>query len=156
MLSAKSLQQSSKVRYGFLPVISAWYKPGWLLEQDEPVDFAEILPKEHSPRGEKSVNQLHRLFQPTCGRSRFISISAGSDHLLALTSLGRAFAHPITKKANPHGQLGFRKSYLPTKSSDPTIITPSRVTVELHPKAMSDPYARVSSQTPGVQFFEQI
>jgi alpha-tubulin suppressor-like RCC1 family protein len=40
--------------------------------------------------------------------SRFVSISAGSDHLLALTSSGRAFAHPITQNANAFGQLAIR------------------------------------------------
>ncbi|KAF8522125.1 RCC1 BLIP-II [Hysterangium stoloniferum] len=40
---------------------------------------------------------------------RFTSISAGSDHLLALTSNGRTFAHPVTRHANTNGQLGLRK-----------------------------------------------
>ena len=44
---------------------------------------------------------------------RFVQISAGKDHLLALTSDGRAFAHPITLNANSHGQLGFRKCDVP-------------------------------------------
>ena len=147
MLSAES--QSSNLQRVSLPVTpAAWYRPGWLLGKDEPVDFAEILPKEHLSKGEKFVNQLHRLFLSTYGWSRFISISAGSDHLLALTSSGRAFAHPITKNANSYGQLGFRKFDLPASSSDALMITsPFRVAVELHPKTMSDPYARVSSQT---------
>lgn len=148
VLSAESSQQSSKPLGVSLPVTSAWYRPGWLLGKDEPVDFAEILPKEHVSWGEKCVKPSHRLFLSIHGLSRFISISAGSDHLLALTSSGRAFAHPITKKANSHGQLGFRKFDLPASSSDATIITsPSRVAVELLPKATSDPYARVSSQS---------
>ena len=148
VLSAESSRQSSKLQRAFLPAISTWYRPSWLLGQDELVDFVEILPKEHLSRGEKFVNQLRRLFLSTYGYPRFISISAGSDHLLALTSSGRAFAHPITKKANSHGQLGFRRFDLPTNSSDASLITtPSRVAVELHPKAMSDPYTRVSSQT---------
>ncbi|KZV85132.1 RCC1/BLIP-II protein, partial [Exidia glandulosa HHB12029] len=40
---------------------------------------------------------------------KFVSISAGSDHLLALTSSGRVFSHPVSLRANAFGQLGFRK-----------------------------------------------
>jgi hypothetical protein len=39
--------------------------------------------------------------------------------------------HPITKNANSHGQLGFRK-----------FDTASRLHVELTPRAVADPYAR--------------
>ncbi|KAH9171455.1 RCC1/BLIP-II [Lactarius sanguifluus] len=45
------------------------------------------------------------------------SIAAGRDHLLALTSSGRTFVHPITKNANTHGQLGFRKFDIPDPSA---------------------------------------
>jgi alpha-tubulin suppressor-like RCC1 family protein len=48
---------------------------------------------------------------------RITSIAAGRDHLLALTSSGRTFVHPITKNANSHGQLGFRKFDIPDPSS---------------------------------------
>jgi alpha-tubulin suppressor-like RCC1 family protein len=40
---------------------------------------------------------------------RFISMAAGDDHLIACTSKGRTFVHPITARANSHGQLGFPK-----------------------------------------------
>ncbi|GAA5867529.1 hypothetical protein JCM8547_001209 [Rhodosporidiobolus lusitaniae] len=39
---------------------------------------------------------------------RFVSLSSGDDHLLALTSIGRSFAVPLSLKANSHGQLGVR------------------------------------------------
>ncbi|KAJ7694182.1 regulator of chromosome condensation 1/beta-lactamase-inhibitor protein II, partial [Mycena rosella] len=54
------------------------------------VDFAELTPQQNFGWGEK-----------------FISISAGRDHLLALTSAGRAYSCPINKNANACGQLGF-------------------------------------------------
>lgn len=72
---------------------------------------------------------------------RIISIAAGRDHLLALTSSGRTFMHPITKNANSHGQLGFRKFDTPDPSS---ATSASRLQVELTPRAVADPYARSS------------
>jgi len=39
---------------------------------------------------------------------KFVSVSAGEHHLLALTSRGRTFAHPLSHKANSYGQLGVR------------------------------------------------
>ena len=74
---------------------------------------------------------------------RIVSIAAGRDHLLALTSSGRTFVHPITKHANSHGQLGFRKFDIP----DPSALNPSsasRLHVELTPRAVADPYAKSS------------
>jgi len=41
-------------------------------------------------------------------KPRFVSVSAGEHHLLALTSAGRTFTHPLSYKANSHGQLGMR------------------------------------------------
>ncbi len=77
--------------------------------------------------------------------SRFVQISAGSDHLLALTSSGRTFAHPITLNANSHGQLGFRKCDVPSPA-DLKHAHPSppdlRVHLELTPKSLADPYAK--------------
>lgn len=68
-----------------------------------------------------------------------MSISAGSDHLLALTSHGRTFAHPISQNANTHGQLGFRKFTVP--SLDGGSGSSNRIPVELIPKTVLDPYA---------------
>ena len=47
--------------------------------------------------------------------------------------------HPITKNANSHGQLGFRKFDTPDPSS---ATSASRLHVELTPRAVTDPYAR--------------
>ncbi len=49
--------------------------------------------------------------------------------------------HPITKNANSHGQLGFRKFDIPDPSS---ATSASRLHVELTPRAVADPYARSS------------
>ena len=68
-------------------------------------------------------------------------MAAGRDHLLAVTSSGRTFAHPITKNANSHGQLGFRKFDIPDPSS---ATSASRLHVELTPRAVADPYAQSS------------
>jgi alpha-tubulin suppressor-like RCC1 family protein len=65
-----------------------------------------------------------------------VSISAGDDHLLALTSAGRTFAHPITANANSSGQLGFRKFEI--VDGHPRLI-------ELKPKAAQDPFAKASA-----------
>jgi hypothetical protein len=73
---------------------------------------------------------------------RVVSIAAGRDHLLALTSSGRTFVHPMTKDANSHGQLGFRKFDIPDPSSAGT--SASRLHVELTPRAVADPYAKSS------------
>ncbi|KAJ6546500.1 regulator of chromosome condensation 1/beta-lactamase-inhibitor protein II [Mycena vulgaris] len=54
------------------------------------MDFAELTPQHGFGWGEK-----------------FVSISAGRDHLLALTSTGRTYSCPINKNANACGQLGF-------------------------------------------------
>jgi alpha-tubulin suppressor-like RCC1 family protein len=84
---------------------------------------------------------------------RFVSISAGDNHLLALTSGGRTFAHPINMSANTYGQLGFRKFDVPDHSlpTGHAHLHPTRVAVELTPKSVSDPYANASRarrQTP--------
>ena len=74
-------------------------------------------------------------------RNRIISIAAGRDLLLALTSSGRTFVHPITKNANTHGQLGFRKFDILNPSS---ATSASRLHVELTPRAVADPYVKSS------------
>jgi alpha-tubulin suppressor-like RCC1 family protein len=77
---------------------------------------------------------------------RFVSISAGLDHLLALTSTGRAFAYPVTKNANAYGQLGLRRITLPSPSlTVPAAIT--RLEAELIPKFSADPFAQSTPYT---------
>jgi alpha-tubulin suppressor-like RCC1 family protein len=73
---------------------------------------------------------------------RFVSIEAGNDHLLAITSKNRAFAHPVNKNANAYGQLGFRKFEIPDRNDDQS--KARSLEVELIPKSIADPYAKSS------------
>lgn len=75
---------------------------------------------------------------------RFVSISAGRNHLLALTSSGRTMVHPMNKNANTHGQLGLRKFDIPAVPSSTDIVSPPRIPVELVPRAVADPFATAS------------
>ncbi|GAA6056491.1 hypothetical protein JCM3770_007028 [Rhodotorula araucariae] len=63
---------------------------------------------------------------------KFISLSAGASHVLALTSHGRSFALPLCLSANTHGQLGVRSVSLlapPHPGSSPA----GALTVRLDP-----------------------
>lgn len=90
---------------------------------------------------------------------RITSISTGQHHLLALTSAGRVFAHPVTKDANAYGQLGLRKLDIPDHSVH---VGPhaARKTIELVPKCVTDPYAKSSpyirTSTPSTNQVEAI
>ncbi|KAH9989777.1 regulator of chromosome condensation 1/beta-lactamase-inhibitor protein II [Russula vinacea] len=103
---------------------SSRWGSGWLWHDEAGVRHAEIVPAQKLAWGEKIT-----------------SIAAGRDHLLALTSSGRALVHPITKNANSHGQLGFRKFDIPDPSS---AASASRLHVELTPRAVANPYAKSS------------
>ncbi|RDB24241.1 Protein FMP25, mitochondrial [Hypsizygus marmoreus] len=110
------------------PSSDSWWGTGWFWGEDETVDFVEVTPNAHLKWGEK-----------------FISIEAGNDHVLGVTSEGRTFAHPVNKNANAYGQLGFRKFEIP----DPTIHNlpngkSHHIEVELIPKSIADPYAKSS------------
>ncbi|KAM5539051.1 hypothetical protein V8D89_007274 [Ganoderma adspersum] len=114
---------------GQTPASTTWWSTGWIWGEADQVDFAELTPNDKLKRGE-----------------RFVQISAGSDHLLALTSNGRTFAHPITLNANSHGQLGFRKCDVPSPADLKHVHQPHqqrpRVHLELTPKSLVDPYAK--------------
>ncbi|KAG6335847.1 hypothetical protein ID866_3237 [Astraeus odoratus] len=96
------------------------------------IDFVELSPKEKLK-----------------WREYFTTIAAGRGHLLALTSAGRTFSHPVDRDANSHGQLGLRKVDLPAVPHDasPASATVARVTVDLIPKSIADPYAKASSHS---------
>ncbi|KAG1826948.1 regulator of chromosome condensation 1/beta-lactamase-inhibitor protein II [Suillus subaureus] len=101
--------------------------PGWIWgAQGNAIDFMEITPKQKLGWGEQ-----------------FVSISAGKNHLLALTSSGRTMVHPMNKNANTHGQLGLRKFDIPTSSST-DVVSPSRIPIELVPRVVADPFATAS------------
>ncbi|KAF9476343.1 RCC1/BLIP-II [Pholiota conissans] len=134
VLATNSLKQEYKPGAP-TPSSDSWWGTGWFWGEDEAIDFAEVLPAE-----------------PFGWRESFVSISAGKNHLLALTSKGRVFAHPINKKANEYGQLGFRKFPIPDPESAITKRN-SHLHVDLVPKSLADPYitssrsVRVSSST---------
>lgn len=111
---------------------------GWIWGDEAVGQHAEIVPAQKLARGERCAS-FPDLVVVVLIQSRIASIAAGRDHLLALTSSGRTFVHPITKNANSHGQLGFRKFDIPDPSS-----TASRLHVELTPRAIADPYAQSS------------
>ncbi|RDX48318.1 RCC1/BLIP-II [Lentinus brumalis] len=133
VLSSRQADQTL-LRGAQTPASTPWWGTGWLWGEEEQVDFAEITPNEKLKR-----------------RERFVQISAGTDHLLALTSDGRTFAHPITLNANSHGQLGFRKCDVPAPADLERVHLPHqhpRVSLELTPKSIADPYAKSS---PGIR-----
>ncbi|KAK7693272.1 hypothetical protein QCA50_002839 [Cerrena zonata] len=116
------------------PASTPWWGTGWLWDEEQTVDFAEIKSDGNLKRGET-----------------FISIATGNDHLLALTSTGRAFAHPINLNANAYGQLGFRKVDIPDHSPIHIGVHPPghiRIPLELIPKSIEDPYAK---STPAIR-----
>jgi len=47
-----------------------------------------------------------------------VSMSSGSDHLLAVTSHGRAFSMPTSWQGNAHGQLGYRRAFVGQQTSE--------------------------------------
>ncbi|KAJ3504015.1 hypothetical protein NLJ89_g8163 [Agrocybe chaxingu] len=114
------------------PSSDGWWGTGWFWGEDEIVDFAEVHPSEKLAR-----------------RESFVSIAAGQNHLLALTSKGRVFAHPINKWANYYGQLGFRKFSIPDPTAHGHINHQhdAHLHVELIPKSLADPFIN-SSRAP--------
>ncbi|EGN95495.1 hypothetical protein SERLA73DRAFT_186528 [Serpula lacrymans var. lacrymans S7.3] len=124
VFAAKAGQQKSPVGAP-TPSSTPWWGTGWFWgEEEAAIDFAQLTPKEAFG-----------------WKERFVSIAAGRDHLLALTSTGRTYAHPINKNANSHGQLGFRKFDIPIPSSSTVMSPSSRLAVELVPKSIADPFA---------------
>ncbi|KAI6028459.1 regulator of chromosome condensation 1/beta-lactamase-inhibitor protein II [Pisolithus orientalis] len=106
---------------------SSWWSFDWLWRGRPNIDLVELFPREKLG-----------------WREHFTNITAGRDHVLALTSAGRAFSHPVNKNANSHGQLGLRNVDLPVASSSPGDASSGRVAVELSPVAVTDPYAKAS------------
>ncbi|KAJ1310324.1 hypothetical protein OPQ81_007063 [Rhizoctonia solani] len=101
----------------------SWWGLGGWLGDDSSVNYLELRVDSKLKRGEK-----------------FTSISAGCDHLIALTSHGRTFALPVSLSANTYGQLGFRKFTLPDTAAENSSAAP-RIPIELTPRALKDPHA---------------
>ncbi|KAJ7489887.1 regulator of chromosome condensation 1/beta-lactamase-inhibitor protein II [Mycena galericulata] len=98
------VSDASASKQAFKGPPAVWWK-FWASSQL--INFAELTPENTLGWGEK-----------------FISISAGRDHLLGLTSTGRTFSCPINKNANTCGQLGFHLPDLPS-SVPKSIASPS-------------------------------
>ncbi|KAI6022723.1 regulator of chromosome condensation 1/beta-lactamase-inhibitor protein II [Pisolithus marmoratus] len=114
---------------------SSWWGFDWLWRDRANIELVELFPREKLQ-----------------WRERFTHIAAGRDHVLALSSAGRVFSHPVNKNANSHGQLGLRKVDLPVLSGFPDDASLGHMTVELSPKAVIDPYAK-ASQYPRIRLF---
>ncbi|TFK72204.1 RCC1/BLIP-II [Pluteus cervinus] len=113
------------------PASSPWWSTGWLWGEAEQMDFVEVVPTSRLAWRESYVF-WHSL-------NSIISITAGQSHLLALTSKGRVFAHPVNLKANVYGQLGFRNLDIPNPSHSHALEnSPSRVPLELVPKSLAN------------------
>lgn len=142
VFAAKAIDQRKAVGAP-TPSSDSWWSTGWLWGEEETIDFAQLHVNDSLNWKEKYVSQM--LFQSvalTC-IARFTSIAAGQDHLLALTSKGRAFGHPVTKKANAYGQLGFQKISV----TDPASLKTGHNThfhVDLVPKSLRDPFLKAS------------
>lgn len=92
----------------------------------------------------RKVSISSNLINTLINRYRIISIEAGDHHVLALTSKGRTFAHPVDKKANVFGQLGLRKFQIPNPAVHHRSKTNGHLDVELVPKSLADPFANSS------------
>ncbi|KAK4698803.1 hypothetical protein P7C70_g7468, partial [Phenoliferia sp. Uapishka_3] len=95
----------------------AWWKMGWAFGSGNPGCDVEKL---------KSDVKL-------ASGEKFVSISCGNDHLLAVTSAGRSFASPINLAANRYGQLGVRRVTL--LSIHPSSVASGGQHVQLIPDA---------------------
>ncbi|SGY40840.1 BQ5605_C003g02430 [Microbotryum silenes-dioicae] len=91
---------------------SSWWKV-WG-STDHGTDHEKIMPEQALAKGEK-----------------FVSLSAGESHLLALTSTGRSFGLPLDLSANVFGQLGVRNVQLLSLHS--TSVSSGTVRVKLNP-----------------------
>ncbi|SCZ95831.1 BZ3500_MvSof-1268-A1-R1_Chr8-1g09826 [Microbotryum saponariae] len=91
---------------------SSWWKV-WG-STDHGTDHEKIMPEQALAKGEK-----------------FVSLSAGESHLLALTSTGRSFGLPLDLSANVFGQLGVRNVQLLSLHS--TSVSSGAVRVKLNP-----------------------
>ncbi|KZT57038.1 RCC1/BLIP-II protein [Calocera cornea HHB12733] len=99
---------------------AAWWTFAWIWRSQPTVGHVELKPDSALARREK-----------------FTSISSGKDHLLALTSAGRAFSHAVNANANAYGQLGFDRISIASPSSPSSLVQ-----IPLIPKAVKDPLAQ--------------
>lgn len=109
--------------------------------KDPGTDVEKLKTDSPFSRGEKYVVILVEL-ENTGGLlhslRRIASVSAGTSHLLALTTKGRSFALPLSLSANSYGQLGARHVQL--LSLHPTALSAGALSVTLAPApTINDP-----------------
>ena len=115
---------------------SSWNPTTWLWGSSSSTSDATII----QLTTEESLNKNERYV--SCGVyssvelifHRFISLSTGLHHALAVTTEGRTFAHPTSNQANAYGQLGLQR-----------ISDSSSQVLDLVPKAVADPYGRATA-----------
>ncbi|XP_006458490.1 hypothetical protein AGABI2DRAFT_190775 [Agaricus bisporus var. bisporus H97] len=95
---------------------NSWLNFNWLRKNDRGVRYQELAAMEALGWNEK-----------------FVSIAVGDNHLLALTSNGRTFAHPVNKGANRFGQLGLRTFEIADPAAFNTAMKPDTLRIELPP-----------------------
>ncbi|GAA5849030.1 hypothetical protein JCM3766R1_005431 [Sporobolomyces carnicolor] len=124
--SSKRLQRQGR---GDTSSSSSWWWLGqgtvWgTSSASDSIDCIELKPDSSLNKGEK-----------------FISLSSGQSHLLALTSHGRSFAVPLNLSANEFGQLGVRNVQLLTPRH-PRSSPVSPLSVRLEPDERVNDLAR--------------
>lgn len=117
VLAADALNQ--EIPSGSSGAKGSW--SSWLLGKSKNIQYQELTPQQELGWGE-----------------RFTCITAGENHLLALTSKGRTFAHPVNKEANRYGQLGFRSFEILDPAAAVLKTKPKSLKVELTPKSLQD------------------
>ncbi|KAF8212424.1 regulator of chromosome condensation 1/beta-lactamase-inhibitor protein II [Mycena galopus ATCC 62051] len=122
-------------------------RPWWKFwSHPQTVDFVQLTPNSPFGWGEKYAGAYLR-------PSRFTSISAGRDHLLALTSSGRTYSCPVNQNANACGQLGFNAPNLLSPYNIPKSITSSSFTAAVTSRQPPVPEIETKiNDDPGIRF----
>lgn len=127
------------------PPSSSWYDVSRVW-RSAPLQGVILLKTDSREKSVPSSRYFRKLLLSSSLLFRFTSIAAGRDHLLALTSQGRVYAHAFNLSSNASGQLGYRKLDVPDPSSSTPLDAP-RIPIELIPKSLKDPFAKATPQT---------
>jgi alpha-tubulin suppressor-like RCC1 family protein len=125
-LSARASAQTLSAGHP-TPSSSPWFGTGFFWGEENTIDFAQLSAP--LSRGEKITQ-----------------IVAGTHHLLARTSRGRAFASPLGPRANSHGQLGLRR--ISVQGGDEIELIPDTAARERDPAAQPKLTIRPPGTTP--------
>jgi alpha-tubulin suppressor-like RCC1 family protein len=94
--------------------------------------------------GERNTIDFVELSAPLTRGEKIVQLSAGTHHLLALTSSGRALSLALSSRANSHGQLGTRK--VPGAAAGEELeLVPDSILREQNPELRSAPAMVVRS-----------